>query len=109
MARVLELPEAEFERLYTWRKYAVLSLREKPNYDCVFLETGRGGVRCRIYHARPAQCGAFPFWPDALESGRSWENYAISCPGMNNGAFHGYEEINRILTCYSNAVMANFL
>jgi Fe-S-cluster containining protein len=101
MAYALELSEAEFDLHYTWRKYGVLSLREKPNYDCVFLKTEHDGGKCAIYEARPSQCSTFPFWSDVMESRRSWDDFALSCPGMNYGSFHGYDEISEILNSYS--------
>ena len=101
MASALGLSETEFDLLYTWRKYGVLSLREKPNYDCVFLEMESGGSQCGIYAARPAQCSSFPFWPDVMKNRRSWDDFALSCPGMNNGTFHERDEISEILNSYS--------
>jgi Fe-S-cluster containining protein len=80
-----------FRTLYAWRRYGVLSLRERSNYDCVFLD--RNPFRCSIYRVRPSQCRTFPFWPDVLENKRSWDRYAESCPGMNRGAFHDRDEI----------------
>jgi Fe-S-cluster containining protein len=109
MAYALDLSETEFDLLYTWRKYGVLSLREKPNYDCVFLKMELGGARCGVYAARPAQCGSFPFWPDVMESRRSWDDFALSCPGMNNGIFHGYDEISEILNAYAMNIAAEIL
>lgn len=91
MACALGLGTAEFESLYVWRRYGRPSLREKPNYDCIFLE--RDPVRCGIYDARPAQCRTFPFWPDVLKSKLSWDRYSLTCPGMNSGRHHTYDEI----------------
>jgi Fe-S-cluster containining protein len=109
MAYSLGIREAEFDILYTWEKYGVLSLREKPNYDCVFLKTENGGAECGVYKARPAQCRTFPFWPSVMESRRSWDDFALSCPGMDNGFFHGRDEISEILDSYSKNTTAEFL
>jgi Fe-S-cluster containining protein len=109
MAYALGIFETEFDLLYTWHKYGVLSLREKPNYDCVFLNTECGGAECGIYGARPAQCSTFPFWPDVMESRRSWDDFALSCPGMDNGLFHGHDEISEILDSYSKNTASRFL
>jgi Fe-S-cluster containining protein len=109
MSRALTLSETEFDLLYTWRKYGVLSLREKPNYDCVFLNTEHDGGKCGIYESRPAQCRSFPFWPDVMESRSSWDYFALSCPGMNNGVLHGRDEITEILNSYSKNTIAKFL
>jgi Fe-S-cluster containining protein len=114
MAYALGICETEFDILYTWEKYGVLSLREKPNYDCVFLKTGDGGAKyggaeCGVYGARPAQCRTFPFWPDVMESRRSWDDFSLSCPGMDDGLFHGRDEISEILGSYSKNTAAEFL
>jgi Fe-S-cluster containining protein len=109
MACALGISETEFDLLYTWKKYGVVSLREKPNYDCVFLKTDRGGSECGIYGTRPAQCGSFPFWPDVMESRRSWDDFALSCPGMNDGIFHACDEISEILNSYLKNTAAEFL
>jgi len=60
----------------------VLSLREKPGYDCIFLEGGR----CTVYAARPVQCRTYPFWEEILESETSWKSEATNCPGIGAGA-----------------------
>jgi Fe-S-cluster containining protein len=71
-----------------------LSLQEKANYDCIFWENG-----CSVYEARPLQCRTFPFWPDILNSNRSWAAMcaAGSCPGMGKGVLHPMKEIELIL------------
>ena len=65
-----------------------LSLKEKPNYDCIFWENG-----CKYYSARPLQCRAFPFWYSILQSKNAWDEAARSCPGMGNGTLHNAEYI----------------
>jgi Fe-S-cluster containining protein len=94
MASALGLTEETFERLCVWRKYGRPSLREKPNYDCVLLDSGR----CLIYDVRPSQCRTFPFWHEVLKSKLSWDFYSQTCPGMNRGVFHDYSEIVSCLT-----------
>jgi len=101
MARSLGVAEEQFTRKYAWNKYGALSLREQPNYDCVFLKNSDEGPGCEIYCVRPSQCSTFPFWPDILKSSLSWELFASSCPGMNNGEFHDYEEILKISARYT--------
>jgi Fe-S-cluster containining protein len=63
-----------------------LSLREKPNYDCIFWEGG-----CSVYGARPLQCRAFPFWPSLLSCAGSWKS--ADCPGMGKGILHSMTDI----------------
>ena len=96
MASALGVTEEAFESAYVWKKYGKPSLREKTDYDCVFLERPEG--RCRIYDVRPSQCRTFPFWEDVLKSKLSWDCYSQTCPGMNRGTFHSYEEILRCLS-----------
>lgn len=37
-----------------------LTLIEKPDGSCIFLEGGKGLSRCRIQPVKPVQCDAFP-------------------------------------------------
>lgn len=93
MAEKVGLSPEQFRREYVWNRYGRPSLREKANYDCIFLD--RNPDRCRIYDVRPAQCRDFPFWPDVLKSRAAWDAYAETCPGMNQGAFHPASAIAR--------------
>jgi Fe-S-cluster containining protein len=68
-----------------------VSLKEKPNMDCVFWE-GKG---CSVYEARPLQCRSFPFWASALSSRAEWEETAAHCPGIGRGRLHSHAEIER--------------
>lgn len=58
MAKHLRLDEAAFVGRYTVlaSNRAQLSLAERDNGDCIFLE----GSDCVVYASRPAQCRAFP-------------------------------------------------
>jgi len=58
-----------------------LSLREKQNHDCIFLEN----CGCAVYHARPAQCRTYPFWETIIENEKSWEEEGEECPGIGHG------------------------
>jgi len=68
-----------------------LSLKEKPNKDCILWEASG----CSVYNARPLQCSSFPFWPSILSSQGSWKMAATGCPGMNTGELHTQETIDR--------------
>jgi len=103
MADALDIGVPLFRSLYVWRKYGVPSLRERANYDCVFLE--REPCRCGIYGARPSQCRTFPFWREILRNERSWARFASKCPGMNQGSFHGRAEIWERLRINSTRLM----
>ena len=76
-----------------------LSLREKPNFDCIFW-AAEGG--CSVYKARPLQCRAFPFWASVLNSKESWEAAAADCPGMGQGGLHSFESIEKWLAQRQN-------
>jgi Fe-S-cluster containining protein len=114
VARVAEhlrlTPEQVVER-YCRRVNGKLSFKERrmPNgeHDCVFLQeiptpaTGAEGTGarelapgqpipvkrrgCAIYEVRPLQCRTWPFWPENLESQKSWDRAARRCHGMNHG------------------------
>ncbi|MDR2780573.1 MAG: YkgJ family cysteine cluster protein, partial [Synergistaceae bacterium] len=96
-------------RDYTSKKYGALSLKERRDYDCVFLRMTGGEAKCDIYPAKPRQCVSFPFWPEALENKDAWERYSDSCPGMNSGKFFSYEEISIIVVEYIRDGILKFL
>jgi len=73
-------------------KYRI-SLIEKSNYDCIFWENGG----CIVYKSRPLQCRTYPFWGNNLISKTSWDTLAESCPGINKGRLHSWEEIEEYL------------
>ena len=68
-----------------------ISLKEKPNLDCVFWE----GDGCSVYDARPLQCRSFPFWASSLASRTEWDEMASHCPGIGQGRRHSRSEIER--------------
>lgn len=78
-------------RVIDFGTFSMISLREKENYDCIFL-TKEG---CSIYQARPVQCRTYPFWPSVIESEESWKKEARSCPGIGKGPVIPREEIER--------------
>ena len=59
-----------------------LSLREKPNNDCI-LWSDDG---CSMYHARPIQCSTYPFWQGVLDSKENWTRESCECPGIGRGS-----------------------
>lgn len=66
-----------------------LSLKEKPNFDCILWE--KGG--CSVYRNRPLQCRSFPFWSSNLDSRSAWDELEKECPGINIGRLHSKQEI----------------
>lgn len=99
IAAELVVSPAEFRQKYLFRTEGKCSLNECENYDCIFLE--RNSKRCRIYKVRPLQCRLFPFWPSMLKDKNIWNNYADSCPGMNNGKLYSPDLLRRFLNLAS--------
>lgn len=86
----------EFRKRYTRRLGLRVSLIEKGNADCIFLEESLDGRRmCAIYDVRPTQCRTWPFWRHNLTSSRAWAMAGQRCPGVNRGSLHPLEHIER--------------
>jgi uncharacterized protein len=66
-----------------------VSLREQPNFDCIFWDESG----CKIYEYRPIQCRSYPFWAAIVASKESWEREMKNCPGVNKGKIHTKKEI----------------
>jgi Fe-S-cluster containining protein len=99
IAALLKLPFDEFTRTYVRRVGDRYSLREKPNYDCVFLTRDASGKSgCAVYQARPTQCRTWPFWNDNLKSPSAWDRAATKCPGMRDKEAPHYS-LEHIETC----------
>ena len=73
-----------------WCSDDSLSLKEKPNKDCIFWDGS-----CTVYETRPLQCRTFPFWKSIIASQKNWEAAAGECPGMNSGKLHSAKEIEK--------------
>lgn len=95
IASFLNLSHEKFSEVYLWGRYGRQSIRERANYECVFLN--RNPDRCQIYSARPAQCCLFPFWPSLLKNKLAWNRSSQSCPGMNQGEFYDSARIRQLL------------
>jgi len=81
MALFLKISVEDFKKRYVRKVGSRYSLTElKKNYDCVFLKEGK----CKVYLARPTQCKTYPFWPQNLNSQRSWEETAKTCEGISD-------------------------
>ncbi|MBG0766197.1 YkgJ family cysteine cluster protein [Sphaerochaeta halotolerans] len=80
-------------RIVAMGAFSMISLKEKQNYDCVFLNE-RG---CSVYEGRPRQCRTYPFWMSILESEERWEEEKKSCPGIGKGRLYTKEEIDGLL------------
>ncbi len=80
----------EFEAVFTRKVRGRVSLRERPNGDCVFYDADRG---CTVYRDRPTQCRTWPFWDSNLESPEEWARTEAVCPGSGEGQLIPVEEI----------------
>ena len=90
LAERLRLSFPEFTRQYVRQVGDRYSLIEKPNYDCIFWESGSG---CTVYEDRPGQCRTWPFWPAHLESPAAWGRTQEFCPGARGGPVISLEEV----------------
>jgi Fe-S-cluster containining protein len=80
-----------------------LSLKEKPNLDCIFWEENGCGVYCH----RPLQCRSYPFWHSALMSRRNWDALKNTCPGVGKGELHAREDIESWLRKREEELLIN--
>ena len=98
LALELKLPKDQFMETYCRWIPALggterLSLKEKPDFDCIFWAKG-----CKVYNSRPLQCRMFPFWSNVLASKEAWDISAEDCPGMNEGKLFTFDEIKLFLS-----------
>ena len=89
IAEHLRMPQAEFERRYLYRTKNQRRLRAPKDSVCPFLsECG-----CTIHPVKPAQCSAFPIWPEIIESKKELAETAKRCPGIGKGCELSEQEI----------------
>ncbi len=91
LAARLELTPAAFERKYVRNVGVRRSLKERRNYDCVFLDAER---RCTVYEHRPLQCRTWPFWNSNLKTPEAWQHTCEVCPGSGHGKLYSLEKID---------------
>ncbi len=93
LLRALSVPRQTFLQGYCRRvrfgPVQRLSLKERPNVDCILWEDGG----CSVYEARPLQCRSFPFWSSCLSSMEEWQFHGRQCPGIGTGPLHSRKEI----------------
>jgi Fe-S-cluster containining protein len=92
LAALLGLPVKQFRERFCRRVSDRTSLKERPNWDCIFWDGG-----CTVYEARPRQCRTFPFWSQNLTDRNEWEYVKSRCPGCGKGRLHTLAEIREIL------------
>jgi len=95
IAEYLKTTPESFQAEYVRKAGRRITLIEKPNYDCAFLERQGEKISCRIYPVRPRQCRTWPFWRPNLASPETWNDRARRCPGINRGRLHTAEEIDQ--------------
>ena len=93
IADYLGISEEELIKKFCRRALGRYSLKEKENYDCIFLEP----EGCRVYPVRPVQCTTFPFWERYLEDPTAWKGLGERCPGVGKGRLYSMEEIHHIM------------
>jgi Fe-S-cluster containining protein len=71
-------------------------IEHETTKDCIFLQAGAGGKKCKIYSVRPSQCRSWPFWPNNLAGPGAWNKVAQKCPGINRGRLYSFEKIEEI-------------
>lgn len=99
LAAELGMTPNAFGKKYLRSVNGRISLIEKPDYDCVFLED----KKCTVYNARPVQCRTYPFWPEIMESKQAWKRESAECPGINQGFKHTMEAIRGQLKATTDA------
>jgi Fe-S-cluster containining protein len=100
MAKDRGIAEDEFYRRYAHQlddRWSLVENKTEHGYDCIFLDRTSlpGKAVCSVYRARPMQCRTWPFWPEMLESKRTWTTYKrrTPCPGMDNGPLIPVQQI----------------
>ena len=94
IAEYLGISEKELRSRYMRRIGVRTTIIEEPvSRDCIFLNKKNSSVQCEIYPVRPSQCRNWPFWSSNLRSPASWNEAARTCPGVNRGSRHTFEQI----------------
>ena len=97
LASLLAVGFEEFIEIYCrkvdYGLYYMISLKEKENYDCIFLSS-KG---CKVYDARPLQCRTYPFWKGIADNPDAWKSEMKSCPGIGRGRLFDRKEVERII------------
>ena len=83
LAARLGMTVAEFERKYVREVGVRRTLKERKNYDCVFLDAETR--KCTVYEDRPRQCRTWPFWDSNLEVPRGLAAHLRGLPRQRQG------------------------
>jgi Fe-S-cluster containining protein len=93
LAARLKISPAEFERRFVRNVGLRRTLKERKNYDCVFLDAETR--KCTVYEDRPRQCRTWPFWDSNLASPAAWQAACEACPGSGHGKLYSLEAIDQ--------------
>ena len=97
VASYLGVTEEEFLAIYCRRiDYGtcyMFSLKERDNYDCIFLRS----YGCSIYDVRPHQCSTYPFWKGLADDPSAWKKEMSNCPGIGKGRRYSAEEVEKLI------------
>ena len=96
IADFLKLSTEEFAKQFLRLLYSKISLIELPNYDCIFLQRIKEGIKCKIYPVRPAQCRTWPFWKMNLKDSSAFLNNTKRCQGINRGKKFPQNQIDEL-------------
>jgi Fe-S-cluster containining protein len=93
LAQRLGMEVDAFERKYVREVGVRRTLKERKNYDCVFLDAETR--KCTVYEHRPRQCRTWPFWNSNLKSPEAWQQTCEVCPGSGKGKLYSIELIEQ--------------
>ncbi len=97
IADFLKMPVGQLRSRYLKRVGQRTTIIEQPvTNDCIFLQKIAGRKQCVIYPVRPNQCRTWPFWASNLTGTDSWNTAFKKCPGINNGKYYTFDEIENI-------------
>ncbi len=91
LATRLGLSAEAFEKQFVRKLGVRRTLKERKNYDCVFLDGETH--RCTVYEDRPRQCRTWPFWDSNLKSPDAWQTACEACPGAGQGKLYSIDLI----------------
>lgn len=94
ISKFLGISESLFLERYTTEAGKFKVLKDGVGSACIFFD----GIThdCKIYDARPIQCRTFPFWSDNLKSEENWIALKSFCPGIDEGEFFSFDEIEKV-------------
>jgi Fe-S-cluster containining protein len=92
LAKRLGVSVPEFERRFVREVGVRRTLKERKNYDCVFLDAQTR--RCTVYEDRPRQCRTWPFWNSTVKTPEAWQRTCAVCPGCDHGQLYSLEAID---------------